>query len=257
MTQMLRFDPSLAFIPGTGLEQSDVSNLAPRLESLRDEICNIDVKMFAGEIPTPPEKQPLDAAFYLMPERLLAEYESQRGNSELGRILANTKALMAEVDRVVVLGIGGSYMGAKALMDGCCQPFFNELSRGERGSRPRIYFEGNNVDNDASQGLLHLLGAHRNQLGDSVENSWGVVVISKSGGTLETASAFRQYLSALETSCAGDAAKVRRRLIPVTGSSGKLFNFAKNLDVKRSSLCRRASVVASQSSLPSALFLPR
>ena len=229
MTQLLRFDPSAAFIPKTGLDTSDVAGLGPKLEKLRDEICDTDVKMLAGELPTPAEKQPLDAAFYLMPERLLAAYEAQRAASELGRVLAATKAMMAEVDRVVVLGIGGSYMGAKALMDGCCQPYFNELSRGERGSRPRIYFEGNNVDNDASQGLLHLLGAQRGHVATGVEDSWGVVVISKSGGTLETASAFRQYLAALEVSCGGDMEKVRRRLIPVTGDSGKLHSFASEL----------------------------
>ena len=120
-------------------------------------------------------------------------------------------------------------MGAKALMDACCQPYFNELSRGERGSRPRIFFEGNNVDNDASQGLLHLLGAHRGTVAKSIDESWGLVVISKSGGTLETAAAFRQYLAALEASCGGDRELLRRRLIPVTGSSGKLFDFATEL----------------------------
>lgn len=226
---LLRFDPSAAFIPETGLDASDVANLGPQLEKLRDEMCDIDVKMLAGEIPTPDSKQPLDAGFYMMPERLLEEYEADRQGSELARILAVTKRVMAEVDRVVVLGIGGSYMGARALMDSCCQPYFNELSRGERGSRPRIYFEGNNVDNDASQGLLHLLGAHKGEAAEGVDDSWAIVVISKSGGTLETASAFRQYLAALEKSCGGDAAKVKDRVIPVTGTSGKLHSFATEL----------------------------
>ena len=185
--------------------------------------------MLAGEMATPESKQPLDAGFYMMPEKLLADYEADRTGSELGRILAATKSMMADVDRVVVLGIGGSYMGARAIMDACCQPFFNELSRGDRGSRPRIYFEGNNVDNDASQGLLHLLGANKGEPAAGVDDSWGIVVISKSGGTLETASAFRQYLSALEKSCGGDMEKIRSRLIPVTGSSGKLHDFASEL----------------------------
>lgn len=229
MTEMLRFDTASAFIPETGLERSDVASIGASLEKLRDEICDIDVKMLSGEIATPSTKQPLDAGFYAMPERLLAEYAADRQGSELARILAVTKQLMSEVDRVVVLGIGGSYMGAKALMDACCQPYFNELSRGERGSRPRIYFEGNNVDNDASQGLMHLLGAHRGKPATGVDDSWGIVVISKSGGTLETASAFRQYLAALEKSCAGDADLVRSRVIPVTGTSGKLHDFATEL----------------------------
>ncbi len=229
MSQLLRFDPSGAFIPETGLEPSDVASLGATLEKLRDEVCDIDVKMLAGDIATPAEKQPLDAGFYTMPERLLAEYEADRSGSELARILAFTKQMMTKVDRVVVLGIGGSYMGARALMDACCQPYFNELSRGDRGSRPRIYFEGNNVDNDATQGLLHLLGANRDHQAKGVDDSWGLVVISKSGGTLETASAFRQFLSALETSCGSDAEKIRERLIPVTGESGKLHDFATEL----------------------------
>ncbi|MFK7738289.1 MAG: glucose-6-phosphate isomerase [Pirellulaceae bacterium] len=229
MATLLRFDPSAAFLSDTGLEPSDVASLSAQLEKLRDEVCDIDVKMLSGEIATPDSKQPLDAGFYLLPERLLSEYEADRQGSELARILAVTKQLMTEVDRVVVLGIGGSYMGARALMDACCQPYFNELSRGERGSRPRIYFEGNNVDNDASQGLLHLLGAQKGQAAAGVEDSWGLVVISKSGGTLETASAFRQYLAALETSCGGDAKKVASRVIPVTGTSGKLHSFASEL----------------------------
>ena len=135
MAQLLRFDPSSAFIPHTGLEPADVASLESTLEMHRDEICDTDVKMLAGQLPIPAEKQPLEAAFYLMPEGLLADYEVRRAESELGRILAVTKDFMADVDRVLVLGIGGSYLGAKALMDSCCQPYFNELTRGERGSR--------------------------------------------------------------------------------------------------------------------------
>ena len=50
--------------------------------------------------------------------------------------------------------------GARALMEACCHPYHNELNRASRGSVPRMYFEGNNVDNDAAQGLLDLLPAH-------------------------------------------------------------------------------------------------
>ena len=76
---------------------------------------------------------------------------------------------------------------------------------------------------------MHLLGAHRDQPSTGVDDSWGLVVISKSGGTLETASAFRQYLAALEKSCGNDATKVKERVIPVTGASGKLHSFATEL----------------------------
>ncbi len=224
--RMLRFDPSAAFLSDTGLERSDVDSLGPTLEKLRDEVVDIDMQMFAGKLPTPANKQPLDAAFYSLPEKLLSEYEQDRRGSELARILAIAKQFQQDLDRVVVLGIGGSYMGARALMDACCQPYWNELSRGARGSRPRMYFEGNNVDNDASQALLRLLASEPSADG---KPNWGIVVISKSGGTLETAAAFRQFLAALEKDCKGDASEVRKRVIPVTGDSGKLFNFAKEL----------------------------
>ena len=226
---MLRFDPAAAFLPNTGLDAGQVQALEPMLDKLRDEVVDVDMQMFAGKLPTPANKQPLDAAFYDLPERLLREYEKDRRGSELGRILAVAKRFHQTLDRVVVLGIGGSYMGARALMDACCQPYWNELSRGERGSRPRMYFEGNNVDNDASQALLRLLASERDHAN---KPAWGIVVISKSGGTLETAAAFRQFLSALEGDCSGDAAAVSERVIPVTGDSGKLFNFAQELGCK-------------------------
>ena len=220
----LRFDFQNAFLDDQGFSAKKLLELTPQLEAARTEVVETDLQLFAdGENAIPVEKNPLDAGFLQLPERLLAEYYQDRRGSELGRIMQTAKRLREKVDRVVVLGIGGSYMGAKALMDACCQPFFNELSRGERGSYPRLYFEGNNVDNDATQGLLSLLG--RGKKATTVDDSWAIVVISKSGGTLETAAAFRQFLAALESSCE-DPADVAQRVVPVTGTSGKLFDLA-------------------------------
>lgn len=89
---------------------------------------------------SPQQQQSWDAGFLMLPELLLQDYQRLRHASELGRILAITKALMAEVDRVVVIGTGCDYLGVRAPLDACCQPYFNELSRGERGSRPRHLF---------------------------------------------------------------------------------------------------------------------
>lgn len=162
----------------------------------------------------PKEKDPLDHGFFEMPEQLLKE------QAELIAITKSSERLKSQVDRVVVLGIGGSYMGAKALLDACCPPYYNELSRTERKGNPRIYFEGNNIDNDASQGLLRLLRSSAQT--DSPEGRWGIAVISKSGETIETAVAFRQYLAALTASCSGDLAKAAQLVIPVTGKTGRL-----------------------------------
>ena len=85
-----------------------------------------------------------------------------------------------------------------------------------------MYFEGNNVDNDWSQGLLEFLKNHSQ--GDGPEGKWAIVVISKSGGTLETAAAFRQFLAALETQVGTE--NLPDYVVPVTGESGKLASLA-------------------------------
>ncbi len=228
---LLRFDPSGSINSDFGVTADQIAELGDQLDSLRQEMVETDHSQYtSGDIPA--DKQPLDARFFWLPEEQLAAYEKDRERSELGRIFKVANGMHDDIDAVVVLGIGGSYMGARAMMEACCDPYHNELTRGARGSKPRVYFEGNNVDNDASQGLLHLLGANKDQQATGVEDDWGLVVISKSGGTLETASAFRQFLSALEKSCGGDKEKLRDRLIPVTGDSGKLHTFANELGCK-------------------------
>jgi len=217
---LLSYDASGAVGDGLPLNTADVEALYPPLDACRQEMLETDLALFHGDPEQiPPEKTPLDAGFFELPEKILSEYREKRDASELGQILATAARLREEVDRVVVLGIGGSYMGARALFDACCHPYHNELSRAERGGVPRIYFEGNNVDNDATAGMLDLLAS---------EQDWAIVVISKSGGTLETAVAFRQFLAALRESCGGDAEKIAQRVVPVTGKddSSKLFQLA-------------------------------
>jgi glucose-6-phosphate isomerase len=223
---LVTYDPSGVFLDETGVSPVDLQALTPRLEAARRELLEDDLRLLAEGV-VPQEKYPLDAAFFELPEEILAEYQADQTNSELGRILKTARRLRDSVDRVVVLGIGGSFMGARALLEACCDPYFNELARGQRGSRPRMYFEGNHVDNDASQGLLKLLGDGR--LAESVADRWAIVVISKSGATLETAVAFRQFLAALKQSVGGDAQKLAPLVVPVTGTGGKLFNLAKAL----------------------------
>ena len=221
---LITYDPQ-----GTRVALDELPDLRARLEAARDEVLTTDLELLAGDGPIPEKKRPLDAAFLEMPERLLADYEADPPGSELGRILATADRIAAAVDRVVVLGIGGSYMGARALLEACRNPYYNELSRAERGNRPRIYFEGNNVDNDASAALLDLLGGGKPATG--LDDRWAIVVISKSGGTLETAAALRQFLAALSGSCS-DGATPAELVVPVTGTSGKLFDLAEALGCK-------------------------
>jgi len=218
------YDPSAVYMPGTGISRADFAWLAPRLEAARKEVLD-DVALWNAGGAVPKEKDPLDAGFIEMPERLLAEYHADNYKSEVGRIIATAKRLSNEVDRVLVLGIGGSYMGARALFEACCHPYHNELSRADRGGRPRIYFEGNNVDNDATAGLLELLGRR----GAESDNRWAIAVISKSGGTLETAVSFRIFLEALRKQHGGDMEEVAPLVVPVTGATGRLRDLSNAL----------------------------
>jgi glucose-6-phosphate isomerase len=219
----IRFDAQGAFVPQLGVTQYQLDNLKPRLLAARDEVLNADLALYASQSGIPEEKQPLDAGFLEMPERILDEYQSDRTNSELGQILDAAARLRDRVDKVVVLGIGGSYMGARAMMECCCQPYFNEYSRAQRGGRPRMYFGGNNIDNDWSQGLLHFLRTDSANH-DGPAGKWGIIVISKSGGTMETAAAFRQFLAALEQDVGRE--NLPDYVVPVTGKTGRLASLA-------------------------------
>ncbi len=215
----LRYDPRGALLDNTGISGNDLFVLGPKLNAARDAVV-ADVQLFNRGGPLPPEKNPLDAGFIELPDRLLEEYQARRATSELQLILNTAGRLQAEVDRVVVLGIGGSYMGARALLEACCHPYHNELSRESRRGIPRMYFEGNNVDNDAVQGLLDLLPRDPSEAGPS--GRWALVVISKGGETLETAAAFRVFLRAMLESCGGDPARLPRYIVPVCGPTGRL-----------------------------------
>lgn len=255
---LLRFDPSGSFDPEYGISPEEVKALEGQLLTLRTEMVETDRQQYdSGQVPEP--KQPLDARFFWLPEETLADYERDREQSELGRIFKVANGIHDEIDAVAVLGIGGSYMGARAMMEACCDPYHNELSRGARGSKPRMYFEGNNVDNDASSALLHRLAA--GGYGDSpAEKRYAIVVISKSGGTMETAVAFRQFLEALESSLGPDAERLLRRLvIPVTGASGKLQDLAQAIGCNEifsvpEGVGGRFSVLSSVGLMPAALL---
>jgi len=86
---------------------------------------------------------------------------------------------------------------------------------------PRVYFEGNNVDNDALHDLFDLL-----QLTcvdpESRDERWGVVVISKGGGTIETAVAYRAIRREMAEYYGSQSPYLRQLVLPITGPKGKL-----------------------------------
>ncbi len=164
----------------------------------------------------PPHLKPLDSGFIDLPDKLLIDLRKNREKSELGRIQAVASRLRDQCDRILVLGIGGSYMGARALFESLRSLYHNELPFEARLGIPRFYFEGNNVDNDALQELLELF-QNTCLSPDDQQERWATVVISKSGKTIETATAFRVFRKEAAELYGPKSELARNLMIPVTG----------------------------------------
>ncbi len=216
----LRYNPASAH---RLLNPGQLEAIEPQILAARKDVLE-DVELLKSGKPIPDQKKPLDAGFIELPDELLACYQQNTVGSLLKEIESAARSLSDEIDRLIVLGIGGSYMGTRALFEALCHPLHNELDRSNRNGIPRIYFEGNNLDNDALRGLLELLETQCTHP-DDIRQRWGIVVISKSGGTLETAVAFRLFRAALEAFYGTDSDTQRRIVIPITGQTGKLRAF--------------------------------
>ena len=198
--------------------------LAPeRIDAIKKTVMDIRGQVAAErELPNPPAKlRPLQAGFIDLPQKLLDQFKRKQDASELGKVIRIANRMREAVDRVIVLGIGGSYLGARAVFDALCHTYHNEMPAKLRMGKPRIYFEGNNVDNDSFQELFELL---ENTCVDPelVEERWGVVVVSKSGGTLETAAAYRALKAEAARFYGPKSPLLRQVIVPVTGPKGKL-----------------------------------
>jgi glucose-6-phosphate isomerase len=227
--EAIEFNYSGALLPHidawTPLAEIQTRNLLrpERVEAVKQQLMQIKQQVASErQMENPPQKLlPLDSGFIDLPTKLMDRYRRKGESSEVGQILSAANKLKDEVDRVVVLGIGGSYLGARALFDALCHSYHNELPDRMRMGRPRLYFEGNNVDNDSLQDLLDLF---ENTCVDPAmrEERWGAVVISKSGGTIETAAAYRIIRAELMRYYGHNGESLRRHIVPITGAAGKL-----------------------------------
>ena len=98
---------------------------------------------------------------------------------EFSRIKAAAERIKADSDVLIVIGIGGSYLGARAAIEFLKGPYYNSLRNGV----PEIYFAGNSISGSDLCDLLKLCEGKR----------VSVNVISKSGTTTEPAVAFRVF----------------------------------------------------------------
>lgn len=108
----------------------------------------------------------------------------------IARLKEFSDSLKNRVDAVVSFGIGGSFLGNKVLFDVHCGEFWNSSSKEARGGFPKVYFSGNNIDPRRTTDLInHIVSsaAHGKKGGPYRVM---LIVISKSGGTLDTMSNF-------------------------------------------------------------------
>jgi glucose-6-phosphate isomerase len=196
-----------------------LQELTPRVLQVRSQVATErELKQIPAKL------QPLHAGFINYPQTLLDQHKRQGDASILGRILNIGSRMRDEVDRFVVLGIGGSYLGARVIFEALKSSVHNDLPSKDRSGIPRIYFEGNSGDNDTLHELFDMLSICCVDP-DQREERWGVSVISKGGDTLETAAAFRAIRREMLEYYGSHSPRVAELLVPITGESGKLRNW--------------------------------
>ena len=122
---------------------------------------------------------------------LPADYD----RDEFARIQQAAQKIRSHSQVLVVIGIGGSYLGARGVIDCLCSPNYNLKQK----NTPDIYFAGNGLSTDALLELIALIG----------DRDFSVNVISKSGTTTEPAVAFRIFRAMLEEKYGREGARER------------------------------------------------
>jgi glucose-6-phosphate isomerase len=106
---------------------------------------------------------------------------------EFARIKKAAQKIQSDSEVLVVIGIGGSYLGARAAIEFLRHGFYNNLSK-EARKTPEIYYAGNSISGTYLKGLIDVIG----------DRDFSVNIISKSGTTTEPAIAFRVFKEMLE-----------------------------------------------------------
>ena len=115
---------------------------------------------------------------------------------EFARIQASAKKIQGDSDVLVVIGIGGSYLGARAAIEFCKGQMYNGI---REAGIPEVYFVGNNISSSYLNDVVKIIG----------ERDFSVNIISTSGTTTEPAIAFRIFKKLLEEKYGKEGAKGR------------------------------------------------
>ena len=122
--------------------------------------------------------------------RLPEEYDKE----EFARIQDAARKIRSDSDVLVVIGIGGSYLGARAVIE-----LLGSADHKLSPNKPEIFFAGNGLSTDAMGDLMDYLEG----------KDWSINIISKSGTTTEPAVAFRVFKGLLEEKYGKEAARKR------------------------------------------------
>ncbi|WP_458412064.1 glucose-6-phosphate isomerase [Schinkia sp. CFF1] len=117
---------------------------------------------------------------------------------EFSRIQTAAAKIKADSEILLVIGIGGSYLGARAAIEGLTHSFYNGLAK-EKRKTPQIYFVGNHISSTYVHDLLEIVEG----------KDISINVISKSGTTTEPAIAFRIFKKWLEEKYGAEEARKR------------------------------------------------
>ncbi len=125
---------------------------------------------------------------------LPTEYDKE----EFARIVKSAEKIKSDSDILLVVGIGGSYLGARAALEMLNHSFYNALTKDQRKT-PQVVFVGNNISSTYMRDLMDLLEG----------KDFSINVISKSGTTTEPALAFRIFRKLLEEKYGKEEARKR------------------------------------------------
>jgi glucose-6-phosphate isomerase len=125
---------------------------------------------------------------------------------EFSRIQKSAEKIKSDSDVLLVIGIGGSYLGARAAIEMLNHSFYNALPK-EKRSTPQVLFLGQNISSTYMRDLMDLLEG----------KDFSINVISKSGTTTEPAIAFRIFRKMLEEKYGVEEA--RKRIYATTDKS--------------------------------------
>ncbi|MEI3267419.1 MAG: glucose-6-phosphate isomerase [Frisingicoccus sp.] len=133
---------------------------------------------------------------------------------EFARIKKAAAKIQSDSEVLLVIGIGGSYLGARAAIEFLQHNFYNILPKDQRKT-PEIYFVGNNLSSSYISNLIDVIG----------DRDFSINMISKSGTTTEPAVAFRVFKKLIENKYGKEEA-ARRIYCTTDKAKGALKNLA-------------------------------